>query len=98
VSSFNFVIVDEIEESLGEVFVRSSKKWTMPIRNWNLALSVFLVSFIAMVITTFHNFVLPNGLAVIRDTFSLVFSAIIFLAAVGFWLYSRAMQKRSVIN
>lgn len=63
-----------------------------------IAVPVFLVSFIAMVITSFHNFVLSNGLEVIGDTFSLVFSGIIFVAALGFWLYSRAMQKRGVIS
>lgn len=63
-----------------------------------IAVPVFLASFIAMVITTFHNFVLSNGLEAIGDTFSLVFSGIIFVAALGFWLYSRAMQKRGVIT
>lgn len=62
-----------------------------------IAVPVFMVSFIAMVITSFHNFVISNGLEAIGDTFSLVFSGIIFLAALGFWLYARAMQKRGVI-
>jgi len=62
-----------------------------------IAVPVFMVSFIAMVITSFHNFVISNGLEVIGDTFSLVFSGIIFFAALGFWLYARAMQKRGVI-
>jgi len=63
-----------------------------------ITVQVFLASFIAMVITSFHNFVLSNGLEVIGDTFSLVFSAVIFVAALGFWLYARAMQKQGVIR
>lgn len=64
----------------------------------SLAVPVFLASFLAMVITAIHNFVLSNGLEVIGDTFSLVFSAIIFLAALLLWLYARAMQRRGVLK
>ena len=49
----------------------------------SVAAGVLLVSFIAMAITAFHNFVLSNGMEVIGDTFSLVFSAIIFLVALA---------------
>lgn len=64
----------------------------------SIAAPVFLASFIAMVITSFHNFVLSNGLEVIGNPFSLVFSGIIFVAALGFWLYARAMQKKGVLS
>lgn len=49
----------------------------------SVAVGVFLASLIAMVITAIHNYVLSNGLEVIGDTFSLVFTAIIFLVALG---------------
>jgi hypothetical protein len=64
----------------------------------SLAVTLFLVSFIAMVITSIHNYGLSNGLEVIGDTFSLVFSAIIFLVALGLYLYARAMQQRGVLG
>ena len=64
----------------------------------SLAVTLFLVSFIAMVITAIHNYGLSNGLEVIGDTFSLVFSAIIFLVALGLYLYARAMEKRGVLG
>jgi len=63
-----------------------------------IAVPVFLVSLIAMVITTIHNYALSNGLEVIGDTFSLVFSAAIFLVSLGLYLYSRAMKQRGVLK
>jgi hypothetical protein len=74
---------------VGAMFLLLRKTW---------AVQLFLASFIAMVITTIHNYVLSNGLEVIGDTFSLVFSAVIFLVALGLWLYARAMQQRGVIS
>ncbi|MGA9574261.1 MAG: hypothetical protein WBS20_09975 [Lysobacterales bacterium] len=62
------------------------------------AVPVFLVSLIAMVLTAIHNYGLSNGLEVIGDTFSLVFTAIIFLASLGLYLYSRAMKQRGVLK
>ena len=64
----------------------------------SVAVGVLLASLIAMVITSFHNFVLSNGLEVIGDTFSLVFSAIIFVVSVGLYLYARAMRAKGVLN
>lgn len=62
-----------------------------------LAVWVFLASLAGMVITTFHNYVLSNGMQVVGDAFSLIFTAVIFLAAVGLFLYARAMARRSVL-
>jgi len=64
----------------------------------SVAVGILLASLIAMVITSFHNFVLSNGLEVIGDTFSLVFSAIIFVVSVGLYLYARAMRAKGVLN
>jgi hypothetical protein len=62
-----------------------------------LAVWVFLASLLAVVVTTFHNYLLSNGMAIMGDAFSLGFTAVIFLFALGLFLYARAMQKRSVL-
>ena len=62
-----------------------------------LAVLVFLVSFVAMVITTFHNYVLSNGMEIFGDVGSNVFTAVIFLVALGLFLYARAMDKKGVL-
>ncbi len=59
-----------------------------------LAVPVFLVSLLAMVLTTIYQYVLSNGLEVVGDPFSLAFTAVIFLIAVALFFYARAMQKR----
>ena len=61
------------------------------------AVQLFLVSLAAMVITTIHNYVLSDGFEIIGDTFTLVFTAAIFLAAVALFLYARAMHRRRVL-
>jgi len=62
-----------------------------------LAVWVFLASLIAMVSTTFHNYVLSNGMEFMGDAFSLGFTAAIFLIALALFLYARAMQKRKIL-
>ena len=62
-----------------------------------LAVWVFLASLMGMVATTFHNYVLSNGMDVSGDAFSLGFTAVIFLFALGLFLYARAMRKRGVL-
>ena len=39
-----------------------------------------------------------NAMEVMGDTFSLVFTAILFLVSIGLYLYARAMQKRGVLR
>jgi high-affinity Fe2+/Pb2+ permease len=51
-----------------------------------------------MVITTFENYVVRNGMDVAGDAFSLGFTALIFLIAVGLVVYSRTMHKLNVIR
>ena len=62
------------------------------------AIGVYLASFISMVIVTVENFVIRDGMAVMGDPFSLIFSALIFLVALGLVIYSRTMYKRRVIT
>ena len=61
------------------------------------AVWVFLASLIAMVITTFQNYVLSNGMEIMGDAFSPGFTAAIFLFALAFFLYARAMHKRKIL-
>jgi hypothetical protein len=63
-----------------------------------VAVWIFLVSLICMLITTFQNYILSNGMEVMGDTFSLIFTAVIFLIALGLFLYSRAMLKKGVLS
>jgi hypothetical protein len=62
-----------------------------------LAVPVFLAAFIAMCLTAVHNFLLSNGLEVMGQE-ALIFTVVIFLIALGLWLYARAMQKRGVLT
>jgi len=61
-----------------------------------LAVPVFMVSFVAMVITAIYNFGLSNGMEVM-GTGGFVFTVVIFFVALGLWLYSRAMRTRGVL-
>jgi hypothetical protein len=51
-----------------------------------------------MVVTTVRNYVFANGLEVSGDPVSLVFTALIFLVALGLYFYARAMAKRGVLS
>ena len=61
-----------------------------------LAVPVFLVSLVSMVATTIYNFVLTDGMAVMGGE-GAAFSAVIFVVALGLWLYARAMRGRGVL-
>lgn len=62
-----------------------------------LAVLVFLVSFIAMAITAFHNFVIDNGLEAMGEPFALFFSGLIFVIALLLYLYSRKLMLRGIL-
>jgi hypothetical protein len=61
-----------------------------------LAVPVLLGAFVCMVVTSFHNFVLSNGLEVM-GTGGAIFSLVIFFGALGLWYYARAMARRGVL-
>ena len=61
-----------------------------------VAAPVLLVSLLAMVVTSVHNFVLSEGLEVMGPA-GVGFSAVIFILALGLWLYARAMADRGVL-
>lgn len=61
------------------------------------AVWVLLASLVGVVLTTLQNFLLSNGLEVIGGPGAVAFSALIFLVAVGLYLYARAMTRRGVL-
>ena len=63
-----------------------------------LAVPVFLVSLIAMVISTIYTYGIANGMEVVGDTFSLVFTAVIFLVALALYVYARKMAGSGVLS
>lgn len=62
-----------------------------------LAVSVFLASFVTLVITMFHNYVLSNGLEVMGGPGQVAFSFAIVLVALGLLFYAGALGKRHVL-
>lgn len=62
-----------------------------------LAAPVFLVSLVSMVITSVHNFLLADGMAVMGAG-AAAFTAVIFAVAVGLWLYARSMAEKGVLR
>lgn len=63
-----------------------------------LAVGVLAASFVAMVIVTVRNYLFADGLAVAGDTFSLVFSAVIFVVALLLVLYALGLDRRGVLH
>ena len=61
------------------------------------AMHVFAVSLVAMVLTTVHNYVLDDGLAVMGGPGPVIFSVVIFVVGVALVFYSRAMTRRGVL-
>ncbi len=64
----------------------------------SLAVPVYLASVIAMVITTIQNYGFSNGMEVVGDSFSLIFSGIIFIISIGLYWYAKAMQTKGILN
>ena len=63
-----------------------------------VAVWVFLASLVSMVITAIHNYGFSNGMEVMGDAFSLGFTAVIFVLALLFFVYSRAMRNKNVLT
>ena len=74
---------------LGSLFLLMRKSWAYP---------VFLVSFVSMCVTTFHNYVLADGLQMAGGAGPVIFSAVIFLVALGLVFYARAMKNKGVLR
>ncbi|MEO6446825.1 MAG: hypothetical protein ABIZ91_17030 [Gemmatimonadaceae bacterium] len=63
-----------------------------------LAVVILLVSWVAMIITSIHNFILSNGVEAMGGAFPLIFSAVIFCVSLGLFIYARAMAVRGVLD
>lgn len=61
-----------------------------------LAVPVLLVSFLSMIVTSIYNFGLSEGLEVTGGA-GLAFSGLIFVVALGLWLYARNMSRRGIL-
>jgi len=60
---------------------------------------VFLASFVGMILTFLHNYVLTDGLKVMKGgAGAIVFSAVIMLIGLLLLAYSRAMRGRGVLR
>lgn len=73
---------------LGSVLLLLKKGW---------AVEVFLASFVAMVLTTIHNFLLANGMEIV-GTGGAIFSVVIFVISLLLWLYAKKMRAAGVIG
>jgi len=62
-----------------------------------LAVGVFLTSFVAMLLTVFHNYVLTPGLEVMGGPGPIIFSAVIAVVALLLIVYARGMRRRGVL-
>lgn len=61
-----------------------------------LAVPVLLLSFLSMIVTSVHNYVLSNGLEVMGGP-GAAFGGLIFVVALGLWLYARTMTRRQFL-
>lgn len=66
-------------------------------RKW-IACPIFAVAFLAMLLTTLHNFVFADGLKIMGGTGPLVFSGVIFVVALLLVLYAQSMRRRRVLR
>jgi len=67
------------------------------LRRRSQAVPLFLISFVAMVITTIYNYVLTDGMEVM-GTSGAIFAAVIFVVALGLVMYSRALAASGVLR
>jgi hypothetical protein len=59
---------------------------------------VLFVSLAGLLLTTFHNYVLSNGMAIFGDAGSQVLTLLILLISLGLFLYARAMRRLRVLD
>jgi hypothetical protein len=61
------------------------------------AVWVFFASLAGLLLTTFHNYVLSNGMEIFGDGGSQALTVLIFLVSLALFLYARAMRRRRVL-
>jgi hypothetical protein len=64
---------------------------------WAIAVWVFFASLAGPLLTTFHNYVLSNGMEIFGDGGSQALTVLIFLVSLALFLYARAMRRRRVL-
>lgn len=62
-----------------------------------IAVWVFLASLAGAVVTTFHTYVVADGMRIMGGAGSLAFASMIVLVALGLFLYARTMDKKGVL-
>jgi hypothetical protein len=63
-----------------------------------VAVSVFLVSLVAMVLMTVHNYCFTNIRQIMPGTGPLIFTSLIFIVALLLWIYARKMCHQGVLK
>ena len=61
-----------------------------------MAVWILLASFLCVVVTTIHNFIIADGVKVMGST-GMILTILIFVIALGLFLYARAMKSRGVL-
>jgi len=62
-----------------------------------LAVGFYLVSLLAILVTTYHNYFLDKGMEIMGDPMIMSFNALIVLVAFTLFAYARNMQKRGYL-
>lgn len=63
-----------------------------------LAVAVFAVSLVAMLPMWAYNYLLTDGLRIMGGAGALAFSAVIFVVALGLWLYARRLANAGFLR
>jgi hypothetical protein len=74
---------------VGAVLLLLRKRWAVP---------VFGASLAGVVLTSFYNFVVTNGLAIMGGAGGLIFSAVIFAIAAALLIYARSLARIGVLR
>ncbi|MFQ3244941.1 MAG: hypothetical protein ACJAYF_002242 [Arenicella sp.] len=74
---------------LASILLRLRKKLAAPIS---------LVSWLGLILTCLHSYVLSNGYEVMGGNSALAFSALLFVIAGDLFFYARAMVNKGALN
>jgi len=63
-----------------------------------LAVWIYFASLLGMLITSFQNYVLSNGMEIMGDAFGLIFTGVIFVTSLGLYMYARSMGQKGLLS
>ena len=63
-----------------------------------IAVHIFLVSLIAMVTSNIYSYGFANGMQVVGDASTLIFTAIIFIVALALYIYTKAQRDINILT